>query len=51
MDLENFIHMIKEDNSEIFLQILCFLYEKMPFTSDNIEALKIRKNKENEEKK
>ena len=51
MDLENFTQMIKEDNSEIFLQILCFLYEKMPFTADNVEALKIRKNKENEQKK
>ena len=51
MDLNKFTQMIKEDNSEIFLQILCFLYEKMPFTADNVEALKIRKNKENEEKK
>jgi Ca2+-binding EF-hand superfamily protein len=40
MNLSQFTEIVKEKNSEIFLQILCFLYEQMPFSSKNIQALK-----------
>ena len=44
MNLEQFTRIITENNSEIFLQILCFLYEQMPFSSQNVEALKMKYN-------
>ena len=40
MNLEKFTEIVIGKNSEIFLQILCFLYEKIPFNSENIDALK-----------
>ena len=40
LNLEQFIETIKNNNSEVYLQILCFLYEKMPFTSKNIDCLR-----------
>ena len=40
MDLKQFTEIVTEKNSDIFLQILCFLYEKIPFTSKNIEVFK-----------
>ena len=40
INLEQFIETIKDNNSEIYLQILCFLYEQIPFTSKNIDCLK-----------
>ena len=40
MDLKQFTEIVTEKNSEIFLQILCFLYEKIPFTSKNIDVFK-----------
>ena len=49
MDLENFTQMIKGDNSEIFLQILCFLYDQMPFSAENVEAVKNKYNQIKEE--
>ena len=44
MDLTQFTQLITEKNSEIFLQILCFLYDKMPFTAENVEALEMKYN-------
>ena len=44
MNLKEFIEIVTEQNSEIFLQILCFLYEQIPFNSKNIDALKIKYN-------
>ena len=44
-----FIDCIKTGNSEIFLQILCFLYEQMPFSAKNIETLKLKYNMTNDE--
>ena len=35
-----FIESIKNNNSEVYLQILCFLYEQIPFTSKNIDCIK-----------
>ena len=40
MDLAQFTEIATEKNSEIFLQILCFLYEQIPFGSKNIEVFK-----------
>ena len=40
MDLPQFTEIVTEKNSEIFLQILCFLYEQIPFGSKNIEVFK-----------
>ena len=40
MNLEQFTEIVTEKNSEIFLQILCFLYEQIPFSSKNVDALK-----------
>ena len=44
MDLKQFTEIVTEQNSEIFLQILCFLYEQIPFNEENIEAMKIKYN-------
>ena len=49
MNLEQFTNIIKEKNSEIFLQILCFLYDKMPFSAENVEALRAKYNEIKEE--
>ena len=49
IDLKQFTQIILENDSEIFLQILCFLYDKRPFSKDNIEAVKIKYNKNKEE--
>ena len=40
MNLTQFIEIATEKNPEIFLQILCFLYEQIPFGSKNIEVFK-----------
>ena len=40
MNLEKFTEIVIGKNSEIFLQILCFLYEQIPFNSKNIDHLK-----------
>ena len=40
MNLQQFIEIVTKKNSEIFLQILCFLYEQIPFSAKNIEILK-----------
>ncbi len=49
MNLKEFTQIVTEKNSEIFLQILCFLYEQIPFNSKNIEALKIKYNLMNDD--
>ena len=49
MNLNQFTEIITENNSEIFLQILCFLYEQMPFSAENVEAMKIKYNQIKEE--
>ena len=48
MNLEQFTQIIKEKNSEIFLQILCFLYDQMPFSSDNIKEFRSKYDLMNE---
>ena len=49
MNLNQFTEIITGNNSEIFLQILCFLYEQMPFSAENVEAMKIKYNQIKEE--
>ena len=49
MNLEQFTRIITENNSEIFLQILCYLYEQMPFSPQNVEAVKTKYNQIKEE--
>ena len=49
MNLEQFTKAITEKNSEIFLRILCYLYEKMPFSGQNIEAMETKFNQIKEE--
>ena len=44
MNLMQFTEIVTEKNSEIFLQILCFLYEQIPFSYKNVEALKQKYN-------
>ena len=44
MDLAQFTQIITENNSEIFLQILCFLYGRMPFSEENVNAVKSKYN-------
>ena len=49
MNLNQFTEIVTDKNSEIFLQILCFLYEQIPFSSKNIEAMKIKYNLNDED--
>ena len=44
MNLQQFVEIVTQKNSEIFLQILCFLYEQIPFNANNIEILKVKYN-------
>ena len=48
MNLEQFTQIITEKNSIIFLQILCFLYDQMPFSSDNIKEFRSKYDLMNE---
>ena len=49
LNLKQFIEIVTEQNSEIFLQILCFLYEQIPFSSKNIETMKIKYDLSNDD--
>ena len=42
MNLKEFTEIVTEKNSEVFLQILCFLYEQIPFSPKNIDAMKTK---------
>ena len=44
MNLTKFSEIVTEKNSDVFLQILCFLYEQIPFSAENIEAMKDKYN-------
>ena len=43
LNLEDFKEVVKNRKSDVFLQIICFLYQKKPFTDSNIEALRTSK--------
>ena len=49
LNLNQFTDIVTEQNSEIFLQILCFLYEQIPFSSKNIETMKIKYDLSNDD--
>ena len=36
LNLEEFKNMVENHKSDIFIQIICFLYQKKPFTENNI---------------
>ena len=43
LNLEDFKTMVEKQKSDIFIQIICFLYQKKPFTEKNINVLKSSK--------
>ena len=43
LNLEEFKNTVEKHKSDIFIQIICFLYQKKPFTSNNINVLKSSK--------
>ena len=43
LNLEAFKNMVEKHKSDIFIQIICFLYQKKPFTENNINVLKSSK--------
>ena len=43
LNLEEFKNMVEKHKSDIFIQIICFLYQKKPFTENNINVLKASK--------
>ena len=43
LNLEEFKTMVEKHKSDIFIQIICFLYQKKPFTEKNINELKSSK--------
>ena len=43
LNLEEFKKMVEKHKSDIFIQIICFLYQKKPFTENNINVLKSSK--------
>ena len=43
LKIEDFKNMIEKQKSDIFIQIICFLYQKKPFTENNINILKSSK--------
>ena len=45
LDLQQFISATENHHSDAFLQILCFLYERKPFTKKGITYIKKKRNK------
>ena len=43
LNLEEFKNTVENHKSDIFIQIICFLYQKKPFTENNISVLKSSK--------
>ena len=43
LNLEEFKNMVEKHKSDIFIQVICFLYQKKPFTENNINVLKTSK--------
>ena len=48
---EEFSKIVENNQSDVYLQILCFLYQKKPFKSQNIRPLKASKKKFNFKRK
>lgn len=45
LDLPSFVDAVKHIKSDIYLQLLCFIYENKPFNRENVEAYKSFKRK------
>ena len=45
LKLNDFIKIIETKKSDVFLQVLCFLYYSKPFSNENINMLKVYKRK------
>jgi len=45
LDYEQFLHVIEQIRSDIFVQFLCFLYHKKPFEENTINLIKNTKKK------
>jgi Ca2+-binding EF-hand superfamily protein len=45
LNFEGFIDAVKNIKSDIYLQLLCFIYENKPFNKENVEAYKYFKKK------
>jgi hypothetical protein len=45
LDIEEFLSVTQNKKSDIYLQLLCFLYEQKPFTEDNIMVYQNYKKK------
>ena len=43
LNLEEFKNTVEKHKSDIFIQIICFLYQKKPFTENNIKVLQSSK--------
>lgn len=48
LTMPEFVNIIETKKSDIFLQILCFLYYSKPFSDQNINMLKVYKRKNSE---
>ena len=42
MNFEQFKDTVQNKKSDVFLQIICFLYQEKPFSSKNIESMKLK---------
>ncbi len=42
MNFEQFKDTVQNKKSDVFLQIICFLYQEKPFSSKNIECIKLK---------
>ena len=42
MNFEQFKDTVQNKKSDVFLQIICFLYQEKPFSSKNVESMKLK---------
>ena len=51
MNFEQFIDTVQNLKSDVYIQLILFFYQKKPFTSENIESLKLYSEKDDEKNK
>ena len=49
MNFEQYIDIIQNEKSDVYLQIILFLYQKKPFNHKNIESLKLKYKEKDDE--
>ena len=49
MNFEQYLDIIQNEKSDVYLQIILFLYQKKPFNNTNIECLKLKYKEKNDE--